>query len=202
MAVTLQQAATNAFVKYLKTQLPDINIFPRWPRGNFPGRAITVLQAGHRRVIPLDPRVLSKTNLPNNQTRVVWQIGHCTQPYQLDVWADSELARDDIMARLDDALHAGQSSLTGVSHRDPVGHGCSIRLADGWETTETIADFSFNEPDLIDEPETVSRSQYRATYRGEAYMMLTVKRTSARQAQITLKALLNGDTSYTDSLVT
>jgi hypothetical protein len=68
---------------------------------------------------------------------------------------------------------------------DPVGHGVLLVLADGWETS--IADYTFDGPDYEDLSDTVGRSVYRATIRGDANFMLTVAAVSARQALIQFK---------------
>lgn len=129
--------------------------------------------------------------IPFSRKRVVtvWQIAACTQPVQLDVWADSDVERDDIMARLDTALNAGESALAGVYNPDPVGHGLLLALADGW--TNSSADFYFDAPDLDDLPDSVGRSVYRATYRGDSNFMLTLSSTTARQQVIKFRAALD-----------
>lgn len=141
--------------------------------------------AGHRRDTPIELRQLKLTNFGSTRVDVVWQLAACTQPFQLDVWATSDVERDDLIARLDEVLHAGSSSLSTVdAFRDPVGTGCLIAVADGWQSCNTIADFVFEEPDTIDTSDAVGRAIYRATYRGNAHMMLTVTTRTARQIAI------------------
>lgn len=193
MKVTVQQAAANAAVAYLKTQLPDVAISSRWPGKDFPGKAITLITAGSRRDEAMSPRVLSNVRLGDNQTRTTWQVAECTQPFQLDVWATSFLDRDDIVARLDSALRAGLNPIPWVTSADPVANGFFVALEDGWEESQTTAKFSFLNPDYEDSPDSVARSQFRATYRGTAWMKLTVPATVARQKHIHLVSYLNGE---------
>jgi len=193
LAVSVQQAAANAAVAYFKTRLPrDIAVHARWPGKDFPGKAITLITAGSRRDQPLDPRILSKSNRGDNQTRAIWQIAECTQPFQLDLWATSHIERDDLIARLDEILRAGFAPLTDVVFKDPVANGFFVKLADGWEEAETTAKFSFTSPDIDDSADAFARNQFRATYRGTAWMKLTIIATSPRQRAINLTALLDG----------
>lgn len=193
MAVSIDQAATNAFVTYLTTKLPDVKVSGRWPGQTFPGKAITVIPAGSRKDTAVDPRVLSKVNVGSTQTDAVWQVAACVQPYQLDVWATSYLDRDDIKARLDEHLRAGYGSLSPTpANRDPFGNGCCIAVTNGWEAFQTSAKFTFEDPDYTDTPDSISRSQFRLTYRGQATMMLALRKTTARQKVLKLSLLLDG----------
>ncbi len=184
MSVTIQQAAANAFAAYLQSKLPDVVVEPRWPAADKqkPPKSITVVTAGRRRDLPIDLRLLKKTNVGSTQTRTVWQVATCTQPFQLDVWTTKDVDRDDILARLDIWLHQDQASLTSSFSATPAGIGNLIRVADGWE--DTVADFDFEAPELEMTSDTVNRSLYRATFRGSAFLMLTVTTLTARQKAI------------------
>jgi hypothetical protein len=190
--ISIQQAAINAFVAYLAARMPDCEIEGRWPVRDFLTKTISVVPAGSRKDEYLDPRVLSKANQGDTQTRAIYQVAHCYQPLQLDVWAVGHLERDDMMARLDQFLRAGSSSLTGVFNPDPVGSGCLVKVMDGWQESNTTADFIFEDPDVDDEPSSIDRSQFRASYRGGAYFKLTIPAVTARQKVIKLSLLLDG----------
>ncbi len=202
MAVTIQQAAANAFATWLQSKLPDVPVEPRWPAADKqkPEKSITVVAAGRRRDTPIDLRLLKKTNVGNTQTRAVWQVAACIQPFQLDVWATKDVVRDDILARLDQFLHQGQASLLTSLAATPAGFGTPLVLGDGWE--DSIADFDFSEPDLENTSDTVNRSLYRATFRGNAYFMLTVSSLTARQTVINFQLRLQEtDGTLTDASV-
>lgn len=202
MAVSIHQATANAAVAYLTTALPDVTIYPRWPTADFQGKAITLITAGSRRDQSIDPRLLSNTPQGTNQTVSVWQVAECTQPFQLDVWAQSFSDRDDIIARLDGALRSGLNPLPAVVFKDPVANGFFVNVADGWEAMQTTAYFSFDAPDVDDTPESITRRQFRATYRGDAYMKLALTATTPRQTQIILSAYLDGrNHPPTDTLI-
>lgn len=204
MRVTIQQAASNAFAEWLQSKLDDVVVEPRWPSPDKkkPPKSITLVQAGHRRDTPIDLHQLSYTNLGAKRSTVVWQLAACVQPLQLDVWALNDVALDDVMARLDDLLRAGESSLDGVFNPNPVGTGNLIAVRDGWESCGTIADFVFEEPNLETSSDAVGRSVYRATYRGNAYFMLTVTNVTARQTAINFTLRLSETSPPEDFSVT
>lgn len=201
MSVSIQQAAANAFAGWLGQQLSDVKVEARWPAPDkqLPPKAITLVASGARRDSPIDPHLLSKTNQGATQTRAIWQVAACYQPFQLDVWATRDLDRDDIIARLDVLLYSGEKFLTGVFNPNPVGAGVLLAVQDGWQESGTTADFSFEGPDLMDDGNTGVRSIYRASYRGGANVMLAIPVVSARQKIIDFKLRLDS-TDYESHL--
>lgn len=200
MRVTIQQAAANAFASWLRLQLPTtIDVGSRWPSPDKrkPLQSVTVVTAGRRRDTPIDLRILKKTNVGDTQTEAVWQVAACEQPFQLDVWAQSDVALDDVLAQLDDLLHKDQSSLATSFAATPVGIGNLIAVSDGWEGCGTIADFVFDEPTLEMTSDSVGQALCRATFRGSAYFMLTVTATSARQTAINFQLRLDETDDFT-----
>ena len=198
MRTTIQQAAANALAEYLGQLLPDVVVEPRWPAPDKekPPLSITVVTAGKRQDTPINLRLLSSTIADPDLGGIsaVWQIAACTQPFQLDVWTRSDVERDDILARLDDILNAGESALTGVSNPDPVGHGVLLALGDGW--TDSTADFTFDGADYEDLSDSVGSEIFRATIRGDAHFMLTVSSVTARQRVIQFKLALSATDTY------
>ncbi len=197
--VSIQQAASNTFAAWLATKMTGVVVSSRWPAPDrpMPAKAITVVTAGARRDIPFGPNILSQVNNGINQTDVVWQVAACTQPLQLDVWAHSDFERDDMLAHLDTFLRYGDGSLSGVTNADPVGPSVLLRLNDGWEDFDTIANFYFSDPDTDDTNDSVGREIYRATYRGEADFMLAIQKTSPRQLSINFSMFLDGESTPT-----
>lgn len=189
--ISIQQAAANASATFIQSKMPDVAVSSRWPGKEFPDKAITIIIAGSRRDQTQEPRILSKTNQGANETSVVWQVAEVTQPFQLDVWAKTYMARDDMMARLDRVLRAGYEPL-GTINRDPFANYFYVNVLDGWDVSETTARFTFDSPDWDDTPDTVGRAQFRATYRGLARMKLTFTAVSPRQKTINLAAFLDG----------
>jgi len=196
--VSIQQAAQNAIAKYLQGVLVDCIVDPQWPVPDkrLQDRLVTVIPGGARQDEPLDIKELSRTNVSDQVARSVYRVAACYQPLQLDVWCTSQVSRDDILAQLDDVLFSGAIPL-GAYNPDPVAHGNLVTLEDGWE--ETIADFSFENPDLDDDTEPVLRDEFRATFRGGAYFMLTVTRENARQKLLEFRQTLgSNDTRITE----
>lgn len=192
MAVSVQQASANAFAAWLRTQLPGVEVFNRWPGATrLPSKAISIVASGQRQDTTFSPNLLSATNSGATNTVGVWQVAMCFQPFQLDVWTTSHTERDDIVAKLDEYLRADASALTGAYNPNPVGSGVLIAVGDGW--SDTIADFSFDNPDTSDTGDEIETNQYRATYRGGAGVMLTVTKTTARQKLINFQIRLDAD---------
>jgi len=193
VSVTLQQASANALQAWLQSQLSDVTVDTQWPGPDTPApaKAITILLAGPRFDLHVPERFLSGTFPDSSHVRGVWQIRACEQPLQLDVWANDPITRDDILARLDIVLNAGNSSITGQYNPDPVGDGLILQplVADDWAAT--FFDFEFHGPDVTDTPDAVKRSEYRATLRGTSYAMLQVTKTTSRQIAISFKEKLH-----------
>lgn len=179
--------------------MPDVTVEPRWPSPDKqrPGSSISVVTAGRRVDTPIDTRLLQAINSGPKQTNATWQIAACRQPFQLDVWADSDVARDDILARLDNFLHLDQSVLD--RNATPAGNGVLLAVADGWDSCGTIADFEFEEPDTDDSSDSSGRAIYRATFRGNAYFMLTVTSLTARQIVINFALAISETDPVTDN---
>lgn len=188
--VTIQQAARNALARWLIDELaatPDgIAIQPRWFEAgrSLPPKSISVIDAGPRKVEWGDPEILAVVNNGAANVDATWSVGDVEQPVQLDVWAQSDLELDDILARLDVALNARARGL-GVSNAEPVGPGLLLNLDDGW--APGTVEFVFDEPSSFSTADDVNVAEWRAMYKGTASMRLCAKATSARIARVSLK---------------
>lgn len=196
--VTIQQAARNALAKWLRTELAPVRnglgvvVEPRWfPKDvELPRYAVSIIDAGPREVEWTDPEILDQTLKGAAHVEVTWGLGYVTQRLQLDVWTPSDLELDDVVARLDIALNAGQRPM-GASNPDPVAVGVLVLLEDGWEGA--TADLTFDAPETQHTPSSVNESEWRATYRGAASMRLAIKATSARMARVKVHQRLSND---------
>lgn len=180
--VSIQQASANALANYLSTTLTGgVTVDTRWPSPDMPlqNKVVTVLLAGSRQDEFMEPQIMSYSNVGSTQSSVLFRLKACTQPMQLDIWTTSDVERDDIIAQLDIALNVGEASYIST-YVDPVGPGCLLAVADGWPAS-TTADFVFENPRVDDSPESVKRSEYRATFTGNCYVALSVTKTTARQ---------------------
>lgn len=182
MAVTVQQAAVNALVTYLRAELPDVTVSAEWPasEAELPEQAITVLMAGKRQDTPADAQVMAIDGTGDSRT-FIWRVMTSTQPLQLDIWARYPAARDDLLAQLDEALHKG--TLFTIHHGvpscgswEPTRDGVLLALAAG-DGHVGYVDFTFDGADLNDTADAALRHEWRATITGEASMVLTVKTT-------------------------
>lgn len=180
--------------------MTDVKVEARWPAPDkdLPPKAITLVASGARRDTMVDLKLLNASNSGLSNTNGFWQVAACYQPFQLDIWAQRDVDRDDMMARLDNFLHSGERYLTGVSSPNPAGFGVLLQVGDGWsDIVQTTADFYFEGPDLLDDPDTVIRALRRATLRGGAHFMLAVPVTTSRQKLIELS--IQFGTSDTDT---
>lgn len=188
--ISIQQAACDQLAVWLGSQLPGVVVEPRWPAPSkeLPRKAVSIIQAGPRKDENIQPDLLSATNSGTTQSVTRWRLKACEQPIQIDVWTKTDPERDDILARLDIALNAGESALTGFFNPMPVGPGVLLKLTGDW--ADTYADCQFESADITDTPDSTERAEYRATIRGTIYVMLAVTATTARQTVINFNAKL------------
>jgi len=194
-SVTIQQAACNALAEHLRTQLPDVTVDDRWPD---PQRAmhlptITILKSAPRQDIAIDMSNLGFSNVGTKRVAFQTQIAACEQLLQLDVWANNQIELDDILARLDTAFN-----LDAVSGE--IIHGLNLTALDEDNWPLSYFDYYFESPEVADAPFTAMVDEWRATFRGHAWMMLTVKRETARQTVLEFKLQVNA-TDFVDTTI-
>ncbi len=194
------QAAANALASYLTTQLGrDIRVLARWPQASTRAvvKDVTIVPVGSRRRVDMQMTAVTIASQPltvangiPTSTKSTIAIGQYEQNFQLDVWANSYDARDDIIDQLDDALTQGPSVTLGSVYQglqsDPVRDGVLVALssADGYTG---IVDFLLDEFDQDDSPDSIQRSEYRATYSGWARGVFARQRAIPLLVQATLK---------------
>ena len=196
MRVSIEQAAQNALARWLTRELDGVPVWDRWPEANvrLPAKAVSVLRAGSRRDEALDPEPVARRDVEGipGHSVFTWRMRACTQPLQLDVWAHTDVERDDLLACLEPALNANKARSIpslGLRSTDPVEQGLTLLLGEGWSGFVT---YWFDAPELTDTPDVVQRSEYRATYRGWAAMNLTIDAESARLARAQVRLRLDG----------
>lgn len=201
MIVSVQMAAALALHDYLQAQFNDntIGFSTQWPATDKAlfttpiTRRVTILLAGPRKETFVEPYMVGVAvpgAFPNQI--YTYAVGMVEQPLQLDVWAGFDADRDDIMARLDQALHQGVLVTLGVLpagavSADPFRDGVLLPLANGWTGT---TDCVFDSMQVFDTPDAAQQNEFRGTGRGYAEMMLTMQATSARLAAIKFKQRL------------
>lgn len=192
---SIQQAARNALSTWLTAEFSseDITIEPRWVEADrqLKPKQITIIDAGPRDIEWLDLEVLASTNVDTEggedvaKVDATWNLGFITQPVQLDVWAQTDVELDDIIARLDESLNKGARGL-GVTNVDPFAAGLLLTMADGWHPG--TVDFLFEEPVILQSPTSVGEGEWRAMYRGRATAQMVQTARSPRIARILLEA--------------
>lgn len=189
MAVPIQQAAINALAVWLAARMPDVPVFRRWvePDKKLPPKCITIIPAGARKDELLDPEVMSQSTALG-VTTYVYRMRCVEQPLQLDVWATYAPVRDDILAQLDEHLNVGEALTIGKVGGDVLRQGLLLPLGDGWSG---YVDICFEAPSYFDTPDSAQVKEFRAVYRGEAFVDLTVSATAPKIAQIILRQTLH-----------
>lgn len=196
--VSVQQAAVNALVAYLKTQLAadanEITISDSWPEQsvNLPKKAITVILAGPRQDDDVGSymRDISRVLVSGNVYRYRWTVKACRQPIQIDIWATNDVDREDLIANLDEALHQGEGVTLGTAGRNPFRDGILLNFLDTEDFTGTI-DFTFEDgPDRDNAGDAAQRGEFRATQHGVAAMVLSLEAESPALIEAKLKMTL------------
>ena len=203
LLTSVSQASVNALAAWLTTKLgSDVTVEPRWPdqKDLFAAttKVVSIIPVGRRidektDVIPLTTTIVDATHVDSQ-----WVISTCRQLLQLDCWTQSDLERDDLERRVEEACAVGLESIGGTNE-DPFAGSLLLSLSsgDGWGSTK--ADFTFDSPERIDDSNSAQVSEYRSLIRGEVAFNFTVTARSARLATIILsERLAQGDASTTD----
>lgn len=192
MSTSIGQAMANAIAAWLTQALPNtILVQARWPEGSVkaPGResgytaVVTVYRQGKRTREPIlgTTGFQSSALIPGTnpkQYALLIDIGQVIQPIQLDVWATSDIDRDDAIYQLDTALNVGWNQTLGpvgttgvgwavTANDDPVRDGLVLALSpdDGYAG---LCEVVLDEPEIADDPDSIAISNYRAFYSGTA----------------------------------
>lgn len=201
------QAAAEALGAYLTTALaPDVKVHDSWPEPDQKLRkAVTITSVGARQVefdAGEHATVISiaDTAPPDATLKVyTYSVAVVRQSFQVDIWATSQVACDDLLERLDDALRAGLGPTLGHANANPFRDGCLVALnpASGHQG---FADFLFDGQDDDQTPARAGRDEWRATLRGDCSVNVTKTRTLPRlkSLQIRLKTIEAADPGETD----
>jgi hypothetical protein len=84
-------------------------------------------------------------------------------------------------------LNASERDSLGTGNADPARNGVLLRLGNEWDG---FVDFLFDAPARNDTPDAAQRCEYRATYRGSAWMDLVRRAESPRILIARLRAEL------------
>ena len=121
-----------------------------------------------------------------------WLLGARVAPVQLDIWARYEAAREDVIARLEQAIRVGTDEAVDGSLFEedaPVGLSTAVRLGDNWSSGDHRAVFDFEAPTREGDAQT---NEWRATYAGTVDVPMLVKAQTARLARDPLETTVGG----------
>jgi hypothetical protein len=199
MRVSIGQAAADALVAWLKQSLsPDIRCYAHWPQAgtDIQGREVSIIPVGRRTRIEGYGtfQVAGRSDISATQARIQIRDGDISQHMQLDVWADSQEGRDDVISQLDDILHAGKASTLNVKNSiqtvvsNPYNDELVLPFGEATEFAGNNCTFQFDDIVIDDTPDSIQRCEYRATALGDSRMPHIVTRTVPRLIAATFKA--------------
>jgi hypothetical protein len=212
LKTSVLQAASNAMGAYLKGAMgADVTVLSSWPEPDQKLRkAVTLISVGERQVeyhAGEIAQVLSSAELsppdPNGiLKKYTFALAVYSQPAQLDVWATSFAACDDLLDRLDDALNAGVGATLGTVNADPFRDGTLVAL-DPASGHEGFADYLFDGQGDDQTPAQSGRDEWRATYSGTCIVNYTrtVVLPRMKFVRLKLKTTDVADTGDSDLIV-
>lgn len=198
---SVEQAACDALKVFLAAEFPGVAVSQRWPAADkpLPSKAISILRIGARKDFEIDKALTKITPIPNTNTVTArYRVKSCTQGVQLDVWSTNGADRDSLQYQLDQSLNKGtlytiDPTVVGIS-RSVVRDGPLVAL-DPASGHEGFADFTFEGGMIPDTPETIGKSEFRATYQGELSVILEVTATTPLLLRIALQQHLSTRTT-------
>ena len=132
-----------------------------------------------------------------------WRISDLDQPVQLDLWANNEAYRDDLWQLLEPLLNAPLRASAGPAFSDvgfdSIRYGVCVPLGDGWPGC--YADFDFDAPARIEDPESVQRNEFRMVFRGSCGVFRTIRTQNPRITRATLTQTVVGETTASQTTV-
>ena len=200
MAVTVQQAACNALKVWLAAKLTDATVTQAWPdpQTPLPAKAITILRIGKPKRSEVYPEVVKTDAVVGDATHLLytWRVAELEQDLQIDFWAQNDIALDDMIAQYDIAMHAGDDQTLGVIAANPTEHDLTLAIGDGYSDTvhgyRSIAVFSMGDPELVNTPDSILTSEYRAMSIGTLRCNFTMVTNSPRISGVTFPFTMNG----------
>jgi hypothetical protein len=183
MATSLHQAVQTALVTWLASTpagMAGFEFGDRWPDAGppLPPRMITVLRAGAPEFTWVDEEEVEGTPTQvgtSNLYTYSFVVAQVELALQLDLWTTSDPERDDAVARLELALHASKSLtlaayLAAQSNTSPQPFfetDLVVQCGAPWDMC--LAGYLFDQPTIDDDPSSVKRREFRASYHGTAF---------------------------------
>jgi hypothetical protein len=212
MQPSVSRGAVQALGQWLKQSLsPDIKVQNKWPAAGVPleERVVTVVAVGNRERGDSygTVEIASRTNISATQCRIVFQQGEVSQPLQLDVWANSDVGRDDVIAQLDQVLHAGRAQTLNTLNSvqsvvsDPFEDELVLAFDPNGPFAGAYCSFLFDDVAIDDTPDSIQRDEYRATLLGSSKMPYLYLRTVPRLISATFEQQVTEATAFPPTTV-
>ena len=132
-----------------------------------------------------------------------YRLADLDQPVQLDLWANCEVFRDDLWQLVEPLLNPPLRESAGAAFDDiafdSIRYGVCVPLGDGWPGC--FADFDFDAPQRIEDPDAVQRDEFRMMFKGSCGIFRTVKRQEPRLTRATLMQAVVGEGSVSQTTV-
>lgn len=197
---SLEQAACTALADYLQAQFDAVFTGPeacvvsdQWPApdSGLPKRAVSILCAGPRQDMNVQEQDIRSTPIAGNLRLYTWRVACCSQPLQLDVWATSAAARDDVVARLTDYLRKGPRFTLGLPNADVTRDGVLLALDPAKSDFQGFADFQFDGPKRMDTSDSTRKREFRSSIMGSVDVDLTTQAATGTLALVNLLIALD-----------
>jgi len=190
MAVSVEQAACNALKQWLASQIAGVTFYDRWPEPDLQlaPKTVAVMLAGKPRdELALGERVVAYSSIDPTTGSYSWRFGTRWHAIRLELWAQYDHGRDDLLTMVEAALRKGPRHTLGIPNGDPVRDGVLLALSDGHDGH---ADFTFDPPERHDDPEGIRAQEHRASIDGEVGVDLIVKADSPKLLTAVLRQRL------------
>lgn len=203
---TLEQTMCDLLATYLQSELDAalgagvVPVEPEWPApdsplpdgaGTRPKRSVTLVMVGERRDVRLQESLLSvEPGSVSGSFNCRYRVKACTQPIQLDIWAQTMPEADEIASVLEDSLHRGPKYTLGDPLGELVRDGPLLKFADDDPRYYGFVDFTFDGPSR--DSSLVREREGRIMMSGSADGILTVDAESPKLALVKLQMALDG----------
>lgn len=202
---SVEQAACTALQDFLKAQFnevypqdlpPDqrVQVLDRWPEAgvDLPPLAVSVIMAGERQDTHVTPELVKRSPTADpNTDEFTWTVKAFRQPIQLDVWANYDSKRDELLYHMDRFLNMGPRYTLDQPLNDVTRDGPLLPL-DPASGHEGNVDFTFEGPRRVTDDGAVRANEFRALIRGDVDGDLCFTAKTAKLVLVKLKLALEG----------
>jgi hypothetical protein len=205
---SISRAAIQALAAWLTQSLSkDITVNDQWPPAGvrLKSKTVSVIHTGRRQRGDSygTMEITARTNISPTQAEIRIRMGEVTQPLQIDIWCTNDSDRDDVMAQLDQVLHAGRAETLNVQNStqtvtsDPWSDDLTLPFDPNGCFAGDFCTFLFDDWDISDDVSSIEKSEYRTSLIGEAVMPFSVFKTVPRLINATFEQNVTQDITPT-----